>query len=39
METVIGFDDAAMVSVKRNDYITRFCYMSKNEAINQNHNF
>ena len=33
MQKAINFDDVAIVSIKGNDYIIRFWYMSKNDAI------
>ena len=33
MQKAISFNDVAIVSVKRNDYIIYFRYMSKDEVI------
>ena len=33
MEKAINFIDAAIVSIKKNDYRIHFWYMSKDEAI------
>ena len=33
MQKAMKFDDAAIVSIKRNDYRIQFWYMSKNDAI------
>ena len=34
MQKAISFNDAAIVSVKQNDYRIHFLYISKDEAIN-----
>ena len=41
MEKAMNFNDVAIVSIKENDYIIYFRYMSKNDAINimKNSNF
>ena len=34
MQKAMNFNDAAIVSIKENDYRTRFWYISKSDAIN-----
>ena len=38
MQKSINFNDVAIVSIKGNDYIIRFWYMSKDKAISIMHN-
>ena len=33
MQKVVNFNDVAIISIKRNDYIFHFWYMGKNDAI------
>ena len=39
MQKDMNFNDAAIVSIKRNDYRIHFWYMSKDDAINIMNNF
>ena len=39
MQKALSFNDVAIVSIKKNDYIIHFWYMSKDDAINIMKNF